>query len=74
MADPQFLHPSYERCEEMSQVLLSLSPVRPVVGIITGSGLGSLADLIQDPKVSIPYSDIPEFAPCSGESFWSSFK
>lgn len=34
---------------------------RPVVGLILGSGLGSLADDIQNP-VHIPYTEIPHFA------------
>ena len=33
---------------------------KPVVGIVLGSGLGKLADEIQDPLV-IPYGDIPGF-------------
>ena len=32
----------------------------PVIGIVLGSGLGKLADRIQDP-VAIPYKDIPGF-------------
>ena len=35
-------------------------PFKPEAGIILGSGLGSLADTIQNP-VRIPYGDIPEF-------------
>lgn len=35
-----------------------LGGFRPLVGIILGSGLGKLADLIEEPLV-IPYSDIP---------------
>ena len=33
---------------------------KPVVGVVLGSGLGKLADEIQDPLV-IPYKDIPGF-------------
>ena len=33
---------------------------RPVIGIVLGSGLGKLADCIEDQKV-IPYKDIPGF-------------
>ena len=33
---------------------------KPVVGIVLGSGLGRLADAIQDPRV-IPYPSIPRF-------------
>lgn len=35
--------------------------IQPEIGLILGSGLGSLADEIQD-AVSIPYSEIPHFA------------
>ena len=34
--------------------------LEPVVGIVLGSGLGKLADRIDDPIV-IPYRDIPGF-------------
>src|SRR5690606_320077 len=33
---------------------------KPVVGIILGSGLGNLADIIENP-IAIPYSEIPNF-------------
>ena len=33
---------------------------KPVAGIVLGSGLGKLADNIED-KIIIPYKDIPEF-------------
>jgi purine-nucleoside phosphorylase len=33
---------------------------RPLVGIILGTGLGSLADQIED-KLAVPYSEIPHF-------------
>lgn len=39
---------------------------KPQVGIILGSGLGSLVDRIQDKKV-IPYDDIPDFPQSSLE-------
>ena len=37
-----------------------LGNLRPVVGIVLGSGLGKLSDEIKDP-MTIPYSDIPGF-------------
>ena len=37
-----------------------LAGKKPLVGIVLGSGLGSLADSIQDPVV-IPYRDLPGF-------------
>ena len=36
------------------------APFRPEVGIILGSGLGALADRIENPT-RIPYTEIPEF-------------
>ncbi len=36
------------------------APFNPEVGIILGSGLGALADLIESPVV-VPYEDIPDF-------------
>ncbi len=36
--------------------------VRPTVALILGSGLGELAEAVEDPVV-VPYSDIPGFAP-----------
>ncbi len=33
---------------------------KPEIGIILGSGLGGLADLIKDPVI-IPYEEIPNF-------------
>lgn len=40
--------------------LLGERSLRPVVGIVLGSGLGKLADEIKDP-LTIPYRDIPDF-------------
>ncbi len=39
---------------------------RPTVGIILGSGLGSLAESVED-SVHIPYREIPSFAPSTVE-------
>tara|TARA_R110000868_G_scaffold10639_4_gene51663 strand:- start:66665 stop:67489 length:825 start_codon:yes stop_codon:yes gene_type:complete len=38
----------------------------PKVGIILGSGLGSLADHIDDPTI-IPYDELPDFGNCTTE-------
>lgn len=37
---------------------------KPVLAITLGSGLGSIADLLED-AVKIPYSDLPDFPPCT---------
>lgn len=44
----------------------------PKVGIICGSGLGTLADTIKEPQV-IPYSSIPGFPTTHGRITHSSY-
>ncbi|KAJ8713462.1 hypothetical protein PYW07_013832 [Mythimna separata] len=51
---------SYETLLEIANFLLSRISVKPHIGIICGSGMGSLAETIQEP-VSILYEDIPNF-------------
>lgn len=46
--------------------ILTKTTVRPVLGIITGSGLGGLADRI-DAELEIPYKSIPDFPECTGK-------
>lgn len=56
---------SYEDCKETAEWLLAKIPVRPLVGIVCGSGLGGLAEMLKDQLV-INYSDIPNFPHRSG--------
>ncbi|XP_011563553.2 purine nucleoside phosphorylase isoform X2 [Plutella xylostella] len=51
---------SYDTLQETANFLLSRTSVRPRIGIICGSGMGSLADHIEDP-VRFKYEDIPNF-------------
>ncbi|MWV44996.1 purine-nucleoside phosphorylase [Paenibacillus sp. HJL G12] len=46
--------------QEAAAYIQGKTEVKPEVGLILGSGLGILADLIQD-GISIPYQDIPHF-------------
>ncbi len=49
------------RINQAAEYLMTrLEGFRPTVGIVLGSGLGKLADHIEDPVV-IPYKDVPEF-------------
>ncbi|XP_046884375.1 purine nucleoside phosphorylase 5b isoform X2 [Hypomesus transpacificus] len=50
----------YEECAATAEWLLAQSKVRPQVGIVCGSGLGGLADMLKD-RVEFNYSDIPNF-------------
>ncbi len=46
--------------EDAAAFIKSKGGVDPEIGLILGSGLGVLADLLEEP-LSIPYSDIPHF-------------
>ncbi|XP_058274703.1 purine nucleoside phosphorylase-like [Hemibagrus wyckioides] len=50
----------YEACKATADWLLEHAPVRPLVGIVCGSGLGGLADMLKDQKF-FSYSEIPNF-------------
>ena len=55
------MDPRIEKIHAASaSVLEKIGALKPTVGIVLGSGLGKLADAIQDPLV-IPYKDIPGF-------------
>lgn len=56
----------YEACKATADWLQDQAPVRPLVGIVCGSGLGGLADMLKDQKV-FNYSDIPNFPQSTGE-------
>lgn len=51
----------YEQAMEAVAVVQAQTTVKPAVGIILGSGLGDLANDIEQ-AVAIPYSEIPHFA------------
>lgn len=56
---------SYEECKATADWLLAQTDVRPTVGIVCGSGLGGLADMIKD-QVIFNYKDIPNFPQSTG--------
>lgn len=51
---------TYEIIEQSSRYLLERTRHRPKIGIICGSGLGGLADLLKEKDV-FPYEEIPNF-------------
>ncbi|XP_051859419.1 purine nucleoside phosphorylase isoform X1 [Drosophila sulfurigaster albostrigata] len=57
---PQSLLYPYEVIQEIADFIVKRAGIRPKIGIICGSGLGSLADIIQDAKV-FEYEKIPNF-------------
>ena len=56
---------SFEEHEAVAAFLRQQTPIRPLLAIVMGSGLGPVADLIPDPFV-IPYSRIPHFVSTTG--------
>ncbi|KAK6174658.1 hypothetical protein SNE40_017893 [Patella caerulea] len=51
---------SYEEIQSLAKGILSKVTGRPNIGIICGSGLGKLVDVVTDQEI-IPYKDIPGF-------------
>ena len=49
-----------EQLEEAKQYIENKTALKPDVGLILGSGLGVLADTLEE-RVTIPYGDIPHF-------------
>lgn len=52
--------PLLQNIKEAAGYIREKYPVAPEIGLILGSGLGVLADLVED-AVTIPYEDIPNF-------------
>ncbi|WP_050615635.1 purine-nucleoside phosphorylase [Bacillus testis] len=50
----------YDKIKQSADYILERAKVKPEIGMILGSGLGVLADEIQD-AVCIPYNEIPNF-------------
>lgn len=53
---PEFL--TLEQIDSTADLIRQETPVKPEIGIILGSGLGSLADAVEDPKY-ISYQQLP---------------
>lgn len=51
---------TYEDIQGMAQVILSNTSLRPTVGIICGTGLGGIADVVENP-VTVSYDTVPGF-------------
>ncbi|MGL4914546.1 MAG: purine-nucleoside phosphorylase, partial [Romboutsia sp.] len=50
----------FEKVQESATFLSAKTDIKPTVGLILGSGLGVLADEIENP-VKIKYNEIPNF-------------
>lgn len=60
----------YKEMHAIASFLQKRTEVKPVVGIICGSGLGGLVDELDAGKRKdvVPYKDIDGFPECSGEA------
>jgi purine-nucleoside phosphorylase len=59
------LSPSYEEVQEIAKILKERTKHQPLLGIVCGSGLGGLGDLVEEADV-VPYSEIPNFPVSTG--------
>ncbi|XP_044001272.1 purine nucleoside phosphorylase-like isoform X2 [Aphidius gifuensis] len=69
-AENEFLHTavkhanhssySFETLQESAKYLFDRTTIRPKIGIICGSGMGSIADSLSEKKI-FPYEEIPHF-------------
>lgn len=50
----------YQKIKEAVEAIQRKTPIKPEIGIILGSGLGSIAEKVTNPVV-IPYTEIPHF-------------
>ncbi len=50
----------YEKVKESADYIIGRTRERPTIGVILGSGLGSLVDIMAEKEV-IPYKEIPHF-------------
>src|SRR5271165_1353735 len=57
----------FARAEEAAQFVLAQTSLRPRIGVVLGSGLGSFAEELRD-AVIIPYDGIPHFPKTSAIS------
>ena len=57
---------SYDEVDQITSFLKSKTSLKPTVGIICGSGLGGLADTLED-QVVIQYNQIPNFPQSTGK-------
>lgn len=57
---------SYDDCKATADWLLAQTDIQPRVGIVCGSGLGGLAEMLKD-QVAFNYKDIPNFPQSTGE-------
>ena len=52
--------------QNLTSYLLKRTKHRPLIGVICGSGMGGLADMLED-KESFPYHEIPGFPTSTGK-------
>lgn len=57
---PQIVTSEFAKAEAAAQLIFSQTKLRPLIGLILGSGLGAFADEFSR-AVRIPYSEIPYF-------------
>lgn len=54
----------YDKLQESIEYVKKKTNISPKIGIVCGSGLGDLCNIVEDPT-SIPYAQIPHFPRCT---------
>jgi len=60
----EFSH-NYDEVEEICKIIKNQTKYQPTVGVICGSGLSALGDLVTNKDV-IPYEKVPQFPRSTG--------
>ena len=53
-----------DSAHKAANIILKKTQLKPKIAMTLGSGLGALADMLENPVV-IPYGDLPDFPPCT---------
>ena len=56
----------YDVVEEICEMILNRTKHRPTIGVICGSGLSALGDIVEE-KYDIPYEQIKQFPKSTGK-------
>lgn len=60
----EFSH-DYDEVEEICKMIRNQTSYRPTIGVICGTGLSALGDMVEEKDV-IPYEKIPQFPRSTG--------
>lgn len=57
----------YDDVEQLAQIARKATRHRPTIGVVCGSGLGKIAQMLEDQDV-LPYENLPNFPVSTGKA------